>query len=265
MLPCTPYSCQVTSPRTAAARDAKAPRGQRAANAAPGPPDDGERTRLTRAAVTERALAVADASGLDALTIRKLAADLGVTPMALYWHFRSKDELLDGLVERVWGEIDISVDPDAPWPDQLRKLLTALLAVLRAHPAATQLLAQKEKMNNDAALAATEVTLDLLRRAGFDPEEASSVARSALWTGLTLVMSEPGITAIDEGERAEIQRQSQVKLATLPLSKYPRLVECAVPMTACDDPETHYQFGVDMFMAGVTALAAARAAPPAAS
>jgi TetR/AcrR family transcriptional regulator, tetracycline repressor protein len=61
-------------------------------------------------------------------------------------------------------------------------------------------------------------------------------------------------------ERTELQRKKQVVLATLPPARYPRLVECAIPMTACDDPETHYRFGVDMFMAGVTALAAARAA-----
>jgi len=46
----------------------------------------------------------------------------------------------------------------------------------------------------------------------------------------------------------------------LPPARYPRLVECAIPMTACDDPELHYQFGVEMFMAGVTSLAAIRAA-----
>ena len=57
------------------------------------------------------AMQLADADGLEALTIRKLATDLGVTPMALYWHFRSKEELLGGLVERVWSEIDTNVEP----------------------------------------------------------------------------------------------------------------------------------------------------------
>ena len=222
--------------------------------------DEGERTRLTRAAVVDRALALADESGLDALTIRKLATELGVTPMALYWHFRGKDELLEGLAERVWSEIDIaSVDRAAPWPDQLRGLLVSLLTVLRAHPAAPQLLASSEK-NNESALNATEVTLDILRTAGFSPLDASAIARSALWTGLMLVMSEPGIELIDEAARVELQRKKQVTLAMLPPAKYPRLVECAIPMTACDDPEMHYQFGVEMFMAGVTALAATRAA-----
>jgi AcrR family transcriptional regulator len=222
--------------------------------------DDGERTRLTRAAVVDRALALADASGLEALTIRKLATELGVTPMALYWHFRGKDELLEGLAERAWSEIDVTTDPAAPWTDQLRGILVSLLTVLRAHPAAPQLIARSEKLHGESALKATEVTLDILRTAGFSPLDASAIARSALWTGLMLVMSEPGIELIDEAARTELQRKKQVTLATLPPARYPRLVECAIPMTACDDPELHYQFGVEMFMAGVASLAASRAA-----
>ena len=152
---------------------------------------DGERPRLSKRAVTDHALKLADADGLDALTIRKLAQDLGVTPMALYWHFRSKEDLLEGVAEQVWGEIDVNVDPSAPWWAQLQGLLESLVSVLRAHPSAPQLLLEHEK-RNEAALRATEVTLDILRDAGFDPQYASAIARSALWTGITLVMSEPG-------------------------------------------------------------------------
>jgi AcrR family transcriptional regulator len=223
--------------------------------------DEGERTRLTRAAVVDRALALADKSGLETLTIRKLATELGVTPMALYWHFRGKDELLEGLAERIWSELDIAVDCSAPWIEQLRGILVSLLSVLRAHPAAPALLARsEEKLRSESALNATEVTLEILRTAGFDPVEASNVARSALWTGLMLVMSEPGIELIDGPERVELQRKKQVTLAMLPPAKYPRLIECAIPMTACDDPEIHYRFGVDLFLAGVGAMAASRAA-----
>ncbi len=231
---CTTYSCQVTSSEPFR--------------------DEGERTRLTRDTVVDRALRLADADGLEALTIRKLAAELGVTPMALYWHFRSKDGLLEGLAERVWSEIDTDVDAGAPWAAQLRGLLESLLGVLRAHPSAAPLLVQSEKQS-ESALRATEVTLDVLRSAGFDPKHASEIARSALWTGLMLVMSEPGIDMLEPDDRAEAQRRKQVALASLPLVRYPRLVECAIPMTACDDPGFHYELGVSVFIAGVQAIA----------
>lgn len=244
---CTTYSCQVTSssPRTGAA----------SAGAAGAPREESGRSRLTKSAVADRALALADAMGLDALTIRKLAQELGVTPMALYWHFRSKEELLEGLADRVWAEIGVDVDPAAPWPDQLRTMVESLVRVLREHPAAPQLLMNSDKQG-EAALKVTEAALEVLRGAGFDPLHASEIARSGLWTGIMLVMSEPGIDEQSLEDRAELQRRKQVALASLPMTVYPRLVECAAPMTACDNPEFHYDFGISLFIAGVEAMAA---------
>ncbi len=137
-------------------------------------------------------------------------------------------------------------------------MLESLVRVLRAHSSAAQLLLEHEK-RNEAALRATEITLEILRDAGFDPQHASTIARSALWTGITLVMSEPGYhPELPAEERAEVQRRSQVELAMLPAAKYPRLVECAAPMTACDDPEFHYRFGIGLFIDGVKAAAGRR-------
>jgi AcrR family transcriptional regulator len=230
------YSCQVAKTGT------------------PGP--EGDKPRLSKRTVTENALKLADADGLDTLTIRKLAQHLGVTPMALYWHFRSKDDLLEGVAEQIWGELDVNVDPGTPWWAQLQRMLESLVSVLRAHPAAPQLMLEHEK-RNEPALRATEIVLDILRTAGFDPQYASAIARSALWTGITLVLSEPGFQPdMSAGERAEWQRRNQVELALLPAARYPRLVECAVPMSACDDPEFHYEFGVRLFIDGVRAAAA---------
>jgi TetR/AcrR family transcriptional regulator, tetracycline repressor protein len=222
-------------------------------------PDAAERTRLTRAAVVDRALALADKSGLDALTIRKLTTELGVTPMALYWHFRGKEELLEGLAERLWSEVDLTVDREAPWTEQIRRLFESLLKVLRAHPAAPDLLRNSRK-SAEAGLHAVDLTLDILRTAGFSPQDASFAARSALSIGIALVMSEPGIESLDDAERAELQRKKQVAFAAQSPAKFPRLVECAVPMTACDNPEEHYRFGVDLFIGGLAAIAAERAA-----
>ena len=215
---------------------------------------DGERARLSKRAVTDRALKLADADGLEALTIRKLAQDLGVTPMALYWHFRSKEDLLEGMAEQVWSEIEVHVDASAPWWAQLQGGLESLLSVLRAHPSAPQLVLEHEK-RNEAALRATEAALEILLGAGFDPVHAAEIARSTLWTGITLVMSEAGYHPdLSDEERAEWQRRNQVELAMLPAAKYPHLVQCAAPMADCD-PDFHYRLGVEMFIAGVRAMA----------
>jgi TetR/AcrR family transcriptional regulator, tetracycline repressor protein len=234
MVTCTPYNCQMMSAKPQA-------------------------TRLTKSAVVDRALQLADSSGLEALTIRKLAADLGVTPMALYWHFRSKEELLDGLAERLWSEIDVTLDPAASWPAQLRGLLESLVAVLRAHPAAPLVL-QQHKPQSGPVLRVTETALEVLRGAGFDPKHATAIVRLGLQTGIMLVMSEPGAELLPGEDRAELQRVKQIQLATLSVADYPRLVECAVPMTACDNPEFHYEFGISLFVAGVQATAPRAAA-----
>jgi AcrR family transcriptional regulator len=175
--------------------------------------------------------------------------------MALYWHFRNKDELLNGLSDQFWSEIDTDVDAAAPWPDQLRAVLDSLVQVLRTHPSASQLLVSGEKQS-PAALEAIEVTLGVLRRGGFDPRHASAVARNGLWTGLMLAMSEPGYgPSLSEGERAEQQRRNRIRLAMLPPDRYPGLVAAAEPMTDCDDPDFHYRFGIDLFIHGVQAMA----------
>jgi TetR/AcrR family transcriptional regulator, tetracycline repressor protein len=216
---------------------------------------EAERSRLSKKTVVDRGLALADASGLDGLTIRRLAQDLRVTPMALYWHFRSKDDLLVALADRVWSEIDAEADPAQPWPRQLRGLLESLVRVLRNHPCASQLLLATEKQS-ESFQRLTEITLGVLRGAGFGPRHAAEIARNALFTGQMLVMSEPGAKPGMTVEQVEEHlRRDRVRLAMLPTDRYPRIVECADALTACDDPEFHYQFGIDLFIAGVEAVA----------
>lgn len=218
------------------------------------PLTDPDRARLSKAAVVERGLALADAEGLEALTIRRLAAELGVTPMALYWHFRNKDELLTGLADAVWAEFDVRLEPRDDWPVQLRRLLESLVEVLRGHPSASELLIGSEKRMSEAAMVASETTLEVLHRGGFDAEYSAAIMRNALLTSVMLAVSEPGFEpGISETERAEHTRQTRVRLSLLPLDRFPLVVAAAEPLTAYQ-PDFHYRIGIDMFVAGVQAM-----------
>jgi TetR/AcrR family transcriptional regulator, tetracycline repressor protein len=218
--------------------------------------EDGERPRLSKTTVIDHALKLADTEGLQGLTIRKLAAQLGVTPMALYWHFRSKEDLFAGLAERIWGEIDTNVDPVAPWSARLRKLLESLVSVLAGHPCAPRLLIQHES-KNEAALRATEVTLGVLRDGGFDATMSSEIARQALWTGITLVLGQIGglDPSTSPADREEHLRQDRIRYAMLPPDRYPLIVESAEPLTDCDRADFHYETGISVFIGGVEVLA----------
>jgi AcrR family transcriptional regulator len=220
------------------------------------------RATLTPRTVVERALALAEAGGLKAVTIRRLARELGVTPMALYWHFRSKDELLDGMAASIFEEVDLTVDASAAWQEQLRELLGSMLGVLRAHPSSAILLSTRTA-SSEGSLRATEVVLDVLRRGGFSPAEATQIARHAVSTVVNLVSGEPGVVAREEsGEMIDAQRRARLFLESLPPERYPRLVEAAVPLSEGVDPDAYFAFGLDLLLAGIEAMAARKRQGP---
>ena len=93
------------------------------------------RAELTRDGIVDRAVAIADADGLDAVSIRRVAQEFGVTPMALYWHVQNKDELLAAMGDRLYADLDLPHDPSRPWDERLHELMVAVVAGLRRHPA----------------------------------------------------------------------------------------------------------------------------------
>jgi AcrR family transcriptional regulator len=205
--------------------------------------------------VVEGALALADAEGLKAVTIRRLAKDLGVTPMALYWHFHSKDELLEGVAASIFEEIDLSVDASATWQEQLRALLGSMVSVLRAH-SSTAILLSTLTVSSEGSLRTTEVALDILRRGGFSPTEATQIARHALSTITNLVSGEPGVVAREEsGKLIDARRRARLFLESLSPERYPRLVESATPLSEGVDPDAYFAFGLDLLLTGIEAMA----------
>lgn len=210
---------------------------------------------LTPRTVVEGALALADAEGLKAVTIRRLAEDLGVTPMALYWHFHSKDELLDGVAASIFEEIDLSVDASATWQEQLRALLGSMVSVLRAH-SSTAILLSTRTVSSEGSLRTTEFALDILRRGGFSPTEATQIARHALSTITNLVSGEPGVVAREEsGKLIDARRRARLFLESLSPERYPRLVESATPLSEGVDPDAYFAFGLDLLLTGIEAMA----------
>ena len=145
---------------------------------------------LNPAAVVDRAIAIVDAEGLDALTVRKVAEAFGVTPMALYWHFANKDALLEAVGDAVIADLKTPAD-ELGLEDYLREAMTALVDVMRAHPSATPLVPQR-LLVNDAGRDLTERVLDKLATAGFSVEQSAAIAHYALIIAMTLVVGEPG-------------------------------------------------------------------------
>lgn len=207
--------------------------------------------RLSRDVVTQAAVALADAEGLDALTIRRLATDLGVTPMALYWHFKDKDALLDGIAETVLAEVRRPEDASGTWDEQLRALLDALLDALAAHPAVAELV-KGRFLQNEPGCELTERVLSLLRDGGFTAERSSQLAVYALLFMVGLVTGMPGqeIGATDE-EREQAVRTKWAKLQALPPQRYPRILDSADSLTDCAASDEWLSLGMDTLMAGI--------------
>lgn len=215
---------------------------------------------LSREAVVERALAVADVEGLDALTIRRLATDLGVTPMALYWHVSSKEELLAAMGDRLFAGLPPHTDPTVPWLDQLRELAGALVAALRVHPAAATL-AGPRVLQNDEGRELTERALQLLRAAGYPVERAAQIARHILRTAISLVIEAQVVeqggagSGLDPDQRAEALRHKRLALLGLSHQRFPYLVEAAYALTDCEDQDAYYNFGIELLILGIESSA----------
>jgi AcrR family transcriptional regulator len=215
------------------------------------------RADLSREAIVDRALAIADAEGTDAITIRRIAKEFGVTPMALYWHVQNKDELLAAMGDRFFDDVP-PLATSGPWNQRLRAVVVALVESLRRHPASARL-AGPRALQCDAGRQLAEDVLGMLRAVGFTDAEAGDIARTALQTAILLVSEQAGAEpSVPAEERASVRAAKRDALAALPPGRYPNLVACADTLTACEDPDGYFDFGVDLFIAGVDRLQAIR-------
>jgi TetR/AcrR family tetracycline transcriptional repressor len=164
------------------------------------------RGTLSRDAILDAALELADEGGLAAISMRRLAARLGVEAMSLYNHVAGKADLLDGIASRVFESIAV---PDAglPWDDRVRALIGGCYRAMRAHPAVVQaLVAEAANPRSRGALAILDQILGALFDAGLDERAAARGYRSLLGLvfGSVLVeTADPAVPAAPDSERAE--------------------------------------------------------------
>lgn len=210
--------------------------------------------RLSRALLSASALELADREGLDAVTIRRLATDNSVTPMALYWHFADKDALLDGIAEQIFADVVLPEPTDEPWDVQLRAILLAVLAAIRPHPLAADLLAPRV-MRSEPGLVLAERVVGMLRKAGFATEAASQTAAFLLCSIVTLVTSEPGKNSALEGDAFDEEtRRKRAQLDSLDPKRFPTLLESAQYFLHCDDESAYFRRGIDFLVRGTVGV-----------
>ena len=211
------------------------------------------RALLNRDRVLHAAVALADEAGIDALSMRSLAQELGVVPMALYKHVANKDELIDGMVDVVVGEIDPPV-PDTHWESAVRqRILSARRALLR-HPWAFRVIASRTSPT-PAVLGYTDSIIGMFRAGGFSVDLTHHVMHALgrrMW-GFTWELFDDS-PSLDADVQAAMRREMA--------GRYPHLAEIAVPMTDAGasvvgpdcDQQFEFEFALDLLLDGFDRL-----------
>jgi AcrR family transcriptional regulator len=135
----------------------------------------GPRRTLSEQAILDAALALLAERGADGVTIRGVAARVGVAPNAVYTYFPDKAAVLEGLVEQILGRVNHNrfTDPALPWRDRIQALALELRSEMLAHPGAVRLLLGSPRVGPNA-VAVGDTLLSILADAGLDPRNAAN-------------------------------------------------------------------------------------------
>lgn len=152
--------------------------------------DEARRGPLSRPVIAEAAVRLVDREGLPSLTMRRLGGELQVDAMSLYGYFKTKEEILNEVVDLIFQEVELP--PDNPeWEQFSRELFSAFRRVLLAHPNAVPLLVTRSPRSR-SALAPIEASLRSLRQAGFDPPTALAGYRALMSFTVGYLLQEVG-------------------------------------------------------------------------
>jgi AcrR family transcriptional regulator len=219
--------------------------------------DDDRRPPLTRERVVTQALTVIAQDGVEALTMRTLAARLGVVPGALYRHVRNKDQLHDLVLDGVLAEVDTHLDPALAWTQQLKLLAHRLRAVLDDHPGVAALLKSRDPLGPHS-LALAEAFLSPLRTAGVPNREAGLAFFLVVDYTIGFAVASTR-TSVNEQRVRDTATRAQLHefFRTLPLDRFPALVALGEHVWL-DNRDERFTAGLDVLIDG---LERARRAP----
>ncbi|MEV7328170.1 TetR/AcrR family transcriptional regulator C-terminal domain-containing protein [Micromonospora sp. NPDC093244] len=217
------------------------------------------RTPLTRERILLAAVALADASGIQALSMRNLAQDLGVVPMALYKHVANKDELLDGMIDVVVGEIDPPRD-DVDWKRSVRLRILSARQMLIRHPWAP-LAIESRNMATVAVLSYLDSVVATLRAGGFSTDLAHHVMH-AMGSRILGFSQELFDASRRAGQTGAVEADPPAAMPPEIAARFPHLAEIAaaaahddgsVVGSGCDD-QFEFEFALDLLLDGIERL-----------
>jgi AcrR family transcriptional regulator len=216
------------------------------------------RDPISREAIVAAAMQLLDADGLSALSMRRIAGQLGTGAASLYWHVGSKDGLLDLIFDELVGEVTVP-DPDPRrWREQVKDIARAQRAVSLRHPYAVQLSIGRIPMGPNA-LRYSERTLAVLRAGGLPPRLAVQGSHLLIATVNGFTLDETGVEgpAAEEATAAPAAATADLAssyLAALPPERFPNLVALAGEFSYAD-PNERFELLIDIFVDGLARLA----------
>jgi AcrR family transcriptional regulator len=213
------------------------------------------RAPLSKDLVLRAAVELADRGGSEAISMRKLGQELGVDAMSLYHHVQDKDDILDGIVDVVVGEIDIP-PADTDWKTALRRLVSGARKVMLRHPWAPRVIESRPNPG-PATMQYMEAALAILRDGGFSVD-LSHHAMHVLGSRILGFNQD----LYDDSSAGRIDPQLAARMARELADKYPYISELALAVShegglgGCDD-EVEFAFGLDLILDGLERLRAA--------
>jgi AcrR family transcriptional regulator len=206
------------------------------------------RVRLSRDRVLRAAVALADDGGIESLSMRKLGGELGVEAMSLYNHVANKDDLLNGMIDAVFSEIDLP-SGEVDWKTAMRERAISARDVLARHPWATALM-DSRTTPGPATLRHHDTVIGTLRQAGFSIELAAHAFSALDSYTYGFALQEAALPFDTPEETAEV---AEMIMAQFPAGEYPHLAELTIEhvLQPGYDYGNEFEFGLDLILDGL--------------